>query len=829
MVSSSLLKYNRANATESRLLVIKTMGTVVAAALVCTGARPSRRRMKCNKCVCPAITLATIVAATLLVNLVSLSGFYPHTPSLPNRREVMSSSRLILRELPKTISRLQKRATLSIYSKEEEDKEIDFTDPQFVGTVEEEYDRLSSSVRWLRQRVEWAENDLEKAPQEVDNSQHLTVTIFSAPSAIAESEIDFNRQALLSWLHLSPRPRVVLLGNHSSLHQVAEEFPGMVSVEASIDYSLNGLPLFNSMVARAHAADTNVTVLIQPNVILLQDFMPGIRKIAGAFDDWVLVSRQLAMRELPFKFVHKGGGIIFLEHSITGDSMIDRELASYVGSSGRLEVLDGVDMWAWNLGNGKDDPLFPSPMPPFTYGAGYHDQWMARGFAKGMRAVVDSTDALVGFHVLQPPPFRPAIPMLPVARIRKSSSVEEWQSIANLYLYRSQRDFWAEERELLSGGWKLIACQDPVTIQLCVSSSRSDAVPCRCGSDSWEDDPFVGTQYSETFLEKEGRMRLEVIRSPAIGTGPDFSHDLDQLLTRVVDVHNNIVLVGVSVEYKEFLMSFMCRARSLGVNNILVAAFDKETYKFAFLQGLPVFKVARKAKPTSNNNDAGSNNNSCNPRSTCLQELLIMKLQAVLQILHKGYNVLWSDLDVVWFKNPLPYLQSFGPDMFPVQVDEPNMNRPSNRHGTVNSGFFYAQAVTRVIETFKEILKQLRARTPTDVEDQIFNRVLCGNRGQLRVDSTECKTANGLRTIFLDRHTFPNGIVDGYWWHPNVIQVCVSNGVYVLHNNWIDGLESKVIRQKAKQVWFYDEVGGMCVQPWQHKLGHKNYSQPLGE
>lgn len=49
-----------------------------------------------------------------------------------------------------------------------------------------------------------------------------------------------------------------------------------------------------------------------------------------------------------------------------------------------------------------------------------------------------------------------------------------------------------------------------------------------------------------------------------------------------------------------------------------------------------------------------------------------MKSRLVLKILKLGYNVLLSDVDVYWFKNPLPLLSSFGPATLAAQSDEYN-------------------------------------------------------------------------------------------------------------------------------------------------------------
>lgn len=50
-----------------------------------------------------------------------------------------------------------------------------------------------------------------------------------------------------------------------------------------------------------------------------------------------------------------------------------------------------------------------------------------------------------------------------------------------------------------------------------------------------------------------------------------------------------------------------------------------------------------------------------------------MKSRTVLHVLKLGYNVLLSDVDVYWFKNPLNYLTSFGPAVLVAQSDEYNL------------------------------------------------------------------------------------------------------------------------------------------------------------
>ena len=65
-----------------------------------------------------------------------------------------------------------------------------------------------------------------------------------------------------------------------------------------------------------------------------------------------------------------------------------------------------------------------------------------------------------------------------------------------------------------------------------------------------------------------------------------------------------------------------------------------------------------------------------------------LKSQQVLQLLQRGYDVLFSDVDVVWFSDPLPAIQaSYAEDALLVQSNEPNMAKPDNGLLRVNSGW----------------------------------------------------------------------------------------------------------------------------------------------
>lgn len=78
------------------------------------------------------------------------------------------------------------------------------------------------------------------------------------------------------------------------------------------------------------------------------------------------------MVDFLFKFIYKGGGIIFFVYFVIGELMIDCEMVSFVWIFGKLDLLEGVNFWVWNVV--VDGSLFfVLFMFIFVYVVGYYD------------------------------------------------------------------------------------------------------------------------------------------------------------------------------------------------------------------------------------------------------------------------------------------------------------------------------------------------------------------------------------------------------------------------------------------------------------------------
>ena len=95
-----------------------------------------------------------------------------------------------------------------------------------------------------------------------------------------------------------------------------------------------------------------------------------------------------------------------------------------------------------------------------------------------------------------------------------------------------------------------------------------------------------------------------------------------------------------------------------------------------------------------------------------------MKSRMVLKILKLGYNVLLSDVDIYWFKNPLPFVSSFGPAVLTAQSDEYNEKGYCSNTSTVYFQFKLSSCVVDLYSwaSFCDVFLCRTDKYPSEIE-----------------------------------------------------------------------------------------------------------------
>ncbi|XP_010682444.2 beta-arabinofuranosyltransferase RAY1 isoform X1 [Beta vulgaris subsp. vulgaris] len=625
-----------------------------------------------------------------------------------------------------------------------------------------------------------------------------SITIFSAPNPFNGSVGKRQALAVRSWLVLSPNINVVLFGNDPSLQSFASAFGSRVLVDSDIDFSFLNVPFFHSMVARAETSLSDISVLIHPETVLLPDFISAVNHVHELDHDWFLVASSKRGSFFPF-FLDEAGRRWLRKD---GKPISLRKLQEVLAQTWKWEYCKGRMLMAWN---NRDVPLHMGVLPPFLYGKGLHNHWFINEvYHSNYRFVFDASWTISNLHVHDLDDYEPI----------QSSTFPEcakmaWEYNGNLHLAELYGLFSSREVNF-SDFIKLVKCgkhfmftnKDQNVVYSpehlssrslwkgqVVSRRKNKIIACLAGFST----PAWTINYS--------------IQSNTNASKPlHLPYNLETLLPILADQSKTVVLSVAGYSYKDMLMSWVCRLRHLKINNFLVCALDAETYEFSVLQGIPVFRDSFAPRNISFND--------CHFGTKCFQKVTKTKSRLVLQILKLGYNVLLSDVDVYWFRNPIPLLQTFGPAVLAAQSDEYNLTVPINLPRRLNSGFYFAWSDSPTIAALERVV--MHAMTTELSEQPSFYDTLCGLDGSNRVGDDRCwEPRTNLTIQFLDRNLFPNGAYQNLWQEKNVRATCAKKGCYVLHNNWISGRKKKLERQVHSRLWDYDVSSRMCLHRWQ--------------
>jgi len=271
--------------------------------------------------------------------------------------------------------------------------------------------------------------------------------------------------------------------------------------------------------------------------------------------------------------------------------------------------------------------------------------------------------------------------------------------------------------------------------------------------------------------------------------------------------NGTIVLVGFTEGYKDMLLNMICRWKELGVENYAIVAFDVPSIVFCWERSLPCFYPFPES---SESVPAMSQSPSPSMEPTVVYEwnsdgfkrITKLKSQQVLRLLKQGYNVLWTDLDVIWKANPMPdLLRLLAKDDHDVLIQS-DATAQKEASTLINSGFYYVKQSEHTVRAFQEIVNGAAA-AHDESEQPSFHRVLC----RRRLDSDNCINDDlSVRTHVLNRWIYAHGAI------PVLSNSLIDddNGVVMMHCNYRVGFEVKKKCFRIGNMWLLEGEEKTC-------------------
>lgn len=251
---------------------------------------------------------------------------------------------------------------------------------------------------------------------------------------------------------------------------------------------------------------------------------------------------------------------------------------------------------AWNKGV---LPLHAGIVPPFLYGEGLHNEWLANEvLSSDFRIVIDSSMLLCSFY---PESYGQTDSNLPM--IAENEDEINWRHRGNLQLSALYGSLSFQQANFLNKPLKVAKCFSKYYLvdqlkgtvyfsQVSVGlETYSNYAPKNFQLFSrimylWrykqldaclknKDASDMLYQFSPTMLNESTSQNSSELQLPC---------SLESVLRLIADKDNLVVLAIAGDNYRDMLMSWVCRLRHLAVKNFLVCALDSEIYRFSILQ-----------------------------------------------------------------------------------------------------------------------------------------------------------------------------------------------------------------------------------------------------
>ena len=203
-----------------------------------------------------------------------------------------------------------------------------------------------------------------------------SLTIFATPKKFEGHIGVIQRNAIVSWTHMNPKPEVILFGTEPGTAEIAAEF-GLRHV-ASVKCNEWGTPLVSDLFARAEALGSGAVVCyVNADILLFDDFAQAVLRVMAWSGSFLMVGRRT---DLDVK-----DAIEF--HGDEWATQVRRR----AGREGKLQIARSIDYFAFSRG------LYPA-MPPLAIGRFWWDNWLLWKARSLGAKVVDASRSVLVVH-----------------------------------------------------------------------------------------------------------------------------------------------------------------------------------------------------------------------------------------------------------------------------------------------------------------------------------------------------------------------------------------------------------------------------------------------
>jgi len=312
--------------------------------------------------------------------------------------------------------------------------------------------------------------------------------------------------------------------------------------------------------------------------------------------------------------------------------------------------------------------------------------------------------------------------------------------------------------------------------------------------------------YDELFSPKDKHLEThQAILKTYFTYLTKIREDLDAILKKIA-VNNSVVVMTVNKGQSDLLMNFVCSAKARGFNLGNVIVFPTDTFSKDLAEGLGLaIYYSHELMDHVPERDAKRYGDAT------FGAIMLAKVLCVHLVNDLGYDLLFQDVDVSWYKNPFDFFHS-DDNGFDVYFQDDGNRQQRFAPYSANSGFYFVRSNDRSKILFRSMLYAGDLIFAARSHQQVLVQLLAENN-----------SLTGLTVKVLSRDDSEFQFPSGYHYHmrKDVMKQMVKGDKtpYVFHMCWTLNKEEKVHYMKQMGMWYTKDT---CIHKKAESLGDIN-------
>ena len=263
-------------------------------------------------------------------------------------------------------------------------------------------------------------------------------------------------------------------------------------------------------------------------------------------------------------------------------------------------------------------------------------------------------------------------------------------------------------------------------------------------------------------------------------------------ILKKISKQNTVVVLTCNQGQSELLMNFACSANARGfdLSNLLVFPTDRETDELAKRMGLTTF-YEEKLMASIPKKEAASYGDSV------FTSVMFAKVLCVQLVNELGYNILFQDADVVWYKNPLEYFHDKSLPQFDMYFQDDGSRAERYAPYSANSGFYFVRSNDKTKHFFRQFIYSSDLIDAWNSHQQVMIALL-----------GEHSSVFGLSVKIFSKELeeFPGGVQFHRWKDTMKKLVKGESNAYIFHMSWTQNKDDKVEFFQQMGEWYLKDT-----------------------